>query len=96
MIDAFWRQHAPNGIQVIALAVDRMDSVKAFLRKHPLHMPVGVLGSDGLGLAKTLGNAAGGLPFSVFLTADGEIYKQKLGKLAEADLGQWLKSLDKN
>ena len=96
MIDAFWRQHAPNGVQVIALAVDRMDSVKAFLRKHLLHMPVGVLGSDGLGLAKTLGNVAGGLPFSVFLTADGQIYKQKLGKLTEADLEQWLKSLDKN
>ena len=90
MIDAFWRQHAANGVQVVALAVDRMDSVRAFLGKHPLAMPVGVLGSEGLGLAKTLGNAAGGLPFSVFLTANGEIYKQKLGKLNEADLAQWL------
>ena len=92
MIDGFWRQHAANGMQVVALAVDRMDSVKAFLGKHPLSMPVGVLGPEGVGLAKTLGNAAGGLPFSVFLSADGEIYKQKLGKLSEADLEQWLKS----
>lgn len=92
MIDAFWRQNASNGMQVIALAVDRMESVKVFLGKHPLSMPVGVLGAGGASLSKTLGNAAGGLPFSVFLSANGEIYKQKLGKLSEIDLEQWLKS----
>ena len=92
MIDAFWRQNAPNGMQVMALAVDRMDLVKAFLAKHPLSMPVGVLGAGGASLSKTLGNAAGGLPFSVFLSADSQIYKQKLGKLSEIDLDQWLKS----
>lgn len=89
MIDAYWRQNASNGLQVVALAVDRMSAVKTFLEHHQLHMPVGVLGAEGLSLTKALGNAAGGLPFSVFLSADGSIYKQKLGKLNEVDLVAW-------
>ena len=40
-------------------------------------------------LAKTLGNAAGGLPFSVFFNADGGIWRQKLGQLSKDDLAQW-------
>lgn len=95
MIDAFWRQHGAKGIQVVALAVDRPEAVRTFLNKHALHMPVGVLGANGLSLAKSLGNAAGGLPFSVFLDDDGRIYKQKLGKLTEEDLRQWLQSQEK-
>lgn len=95
MIDAFWRQHGANGMQVLALAVDRADAVKAFLGKHEVQMPVGILGPEGVSLAKNLGNAAGGLPFSVFLSADGKIYRQKLGKLSEKDLDQWLQDQSK-
>ncbi len=91
MIDAFWRQHGPNGMQVLALAVDRADAVKAFLGKQNVRMPVGLLDSQGLTLTKTLGNGAGGLPFSIFLSKDGGIYRQKLGKLSEKDLSDWLR-----
>ena len=55
-----------------------------------------VLGLAGLGgteLARSLGNAQGGLPFSVFFVADGSIYRKKLGQLTPQDLKDWVQSL---
>lgn len=90
MIDAFWREHVSNGIQVLALAIDQPSSVRRFLARQPLSFPVGLAGMEGTGLAKSLGNLNGGLPFSVFFGADGDIYRQKLGQLSRADLDSWL------
>jgi hypothetical protein len=44
---------------------------------------------EGTHLAKSLGNAVGGLPFTVFLKADGSIWRQKMGQLTADDLTQW-------
>ena len=92
MIEAFWRQHAANGIQVLALAVDQPSKVRAFVAKQGLTMPMALAGLGGTDLAKSLGNVNGGLPFSVFFKADASIYKQKLGQLAQFDLDDWLAS----
>ena len=90
MIEAFWREHAAKGIQVLALAIDQPSSVRRFLDRQPLTFPVGLAGLEGTGLAKSLGNANGGLPFSVFFKRDGGIYGQKLGQLTQMDLEGWL------
>ena len=89
MIEAFWREHAAKGLQVIALAIDQPSSVRRFLERQPLSFPVGLAGLAGTELAKSLGNTAGGLPFSVFFAKDGGIYQQKLGQLKPADLDGW-------
>ncbi len=90
MIESFWREHASKGIQVLALAIDQPSSVRRFLDRQPLTFPVGLAGLEGTGLAKSLGNANGGLPFSVFFKSDGGIYSQKLGQLTQMDLDGWL------
>lgn len=92
MIEAFWRQHAANGVQVLALAIDQPSAVRAFVVKQGLTMPVALAGLEGTGLAKSLGNLTGGLPFSVFFRADASIYQQKLGQLVQTDLQDWLSS----
>jgi thiol-disulfide isomerase/thioredoxin len=89
LLDAFWRENSANGFQVLALAIDQPSAVKRFLSKQPLGFPVGLAGVGGTELAKTLGNSAGGLPFSVFFDADGSIWRQKLGQLSQDDLFQW-------
>lgn len=89
MMEAFWREHGPNGLQIIALAIDQPSSVRRFLERVPLSFPVGMAGLGGTELAKSLGNASGGLPFSVFFDKNGGIYKQKLGQLQPADLEGW-------
>ena len=89
MIDAFWREQAVKGHHVLALAIDQPSAVNKFLALKPLGFPVGMAGLEGTGLAKSLGNSAGGLPFTVFFKADGSIWRQKMGKLTPDDLSQW-------
>jgi hypothetical protein len=40
-------------------------------------------------MSKRLGNANGGLPFSVVFSAQGEVRARKLGQLSPADLSVW-------
>ena len=89
MIDAFWRENAAKNHQVVALAIDQPSAVRRFLARQPLGFPVGLAGLAGTELAKSLGNAAGGLPFTVFFKADGSIWRQKMGQLTADDLVQW-------
>ncbi len=89
MIDAFWRENAANGFQVAALAIDQPSAVRRFLTQRPLGFPVGLAGLAGTDLAKSLGNTAGGLPFTVFFDANGDIWQQKMGKLSLDDLLKW-------
>ena len=89
MIDAFWREQTAKGHQVLALAIDQPSAVLKFLAQKPLGFPVGMAGLEGTELAKSLGNSAGGLPFTVFFKADGSIWRQKMGKLVPEDLSQW-------
>ena len=89
MIDAFWRENNANGFQVLALAIDQPSAVRRFLGRQPLAFPVGLAGLQGTALAASLGNAQGGLPFSVFFRPDGSVWRQKLGQLAPQDLQDW-------
>ncbi|MFM7024843.1 MAG: TlpA family protein disulfide reductase [Limnohabitans sp.] len=90
MIDGFWREHAANGFQVLALAIDQPSSVRRFLDRQPLACPVALGGIEGMDLVRALGNPQGGLPFSVFFDADGNISWQKIGQLTPQDLKSWL------
>jgi thiol-disulfide isomerase/thioredoxin len=89
MLDAFFRAQQSRGWHVVGLAVDQPAAVRQFLKKLPLGFPVGVAGLEGMALAKTLGNATGGLPFTVVIDAQGQIVQRKLGKVTEADLALW-------
>lgn len=91
LINDFYRQNKANGWQVLALAVDRLASVQSFLQKMPLDFPVGMAGASGTELGRGLGNLAGGLPFSVVVSADGMVVQRKLGRLTPDDLAAWLR-----
>jgi thiol-disulfide isomerase/thioredoxin len=90
MIEAFWRENAPKGLQVIGLAIDQPSAVRRFLARQPLGFPVALAGLGGTDLSRSLGNASGSLPFSVFLTADSRILDRKLGQLSPQDLQRWM------
>ncbi len=89
LIDAFWRENVSKGFQVVGLAIDQPSAVRRFLQRQPLGFSNGLAGLGGTELAKSLGNSAGGLPFTVFFNADGSIWRQKLGQLSSDDLAQW-------
>jgi thiol-disulfide isomerase/thioredoxin len=89
LLDRFAREHAVNGWQVVGLAVDQPSSVRKFLAATPVTFPIGLAGLEGTELGKSLGNTAGGLPFTVVLAADGAVRERRIGKLAPADLVRW-------
>lgn len=89
LINEFYRQNKANGWQVLGVAVDQLGPVQAFLKTHPLDFPIAMAGASGSALARSLGNMAGGLPFSVILGSEGGVLHRKLGRLTPADLDAW-------
>ena len=89
LLDAFFREHAAKGWQVVGLAVDQPSSVRKFLQRQPVTFAIGMAGLEGTELARSLGNASGGLPYSVVLGADGEVRERRMGRVTEADLQAW-------
>jgi thiol-disulfide isomerase/thioredoxin len=88
MLDAFQQKHRDRWT-VLGLAVDSPTPVREFLRKTPFGFPIGLAGLTGVDLARSLGNAAGGLPFSAVFNTEGRLVERKLGSLTEAELAAW-------
>jgi thiol-disulfide isomerase/thioredoxin len=92
LLDAFYKQHAPNGWQVVGLAIDQPSAVRQFLARTPVRFPIGMAGLGGTELGKMLGNLSGGLPFSVLVGADGSVRQRRMGKLSSTDLELWARA----
>ena len=89
LLNAFFREQAANGWQVVGLAIDQPSSVRKFLERIPLAFPVGLAGLGGTDLGRSLGNLTGGLPFTVVLGAEGRVLHRKMGQVSPQDLALW-------
>lgn len=95
LLDSFARAQAARGAagwQVIGLAVDGPTPVREFLQKTPVGFPIGLAGFGGTELARQMGNATGGLPYTVVLGADGTVLHRKLGETNLQELQEWSRS----
>lgn len=89
MLNAFYREHAAKGWQVLGLAIDQPSAVRKFLARIPLEFPVGLAGLGGTDLGRSLGNLTGGLPFTVVLGGAGRVLHRKMGQVTPQDLQLW-------
>jgi len=89
LLDAFFRQNSANGWQVVGLAIDQPSLVKRFMGQFPVDYPIALGGMNGSELGRLLGNAQGGLPFTVVFDAGGNVKVQKLGKLSADEIKSW-------
>ncbi|MEI7783671.1 MAG: TlpA disulfide reductase family protein [Betaproteobacteria bacterium] len=89
LIESFYQQNKGRGWQVLAIAIDQPSAVRQWLQRSPLSFAVALGGLEGSDMSKRLGNANGGLPFSVAFSAQGEVSARKLGQLSAADLQRW-------
>jgi hypothetical protein len=89
LLDAFYQQNKSRQWQVLGIAIDQPSAVRHWLQRSPLSFPVALGGLEGSEMSKRLGNASGGLPFSVLFAANGEVLARKLGQLSAADLQAW-------
>jgi thiol-disulfide isomerase/thioredoxin len=92
-LDRFHRAFKARGWQVVGLAIDQPDPVRAFLGRTPVQFPIGLAGLAGMELTRQLGNQAGALPFSVMFDAAGKPVHQKLGETNYDELSAWAQAL---
>ncbi|MBK6615441.1 TlpA disulfide reductase family protein [Ottowia sp.] len=89
LLSRFYTDNRAGGWQVLGLAVDQVEPVRRFLARAPVSFPVALAGLAGVDLTRALGNAAGGLPFSVVFDAQGALRHRKIGQIQPADLAVW-------
>lgn len=87
-LDRFARDHAARGWQVLGIAADEAAAVRSFLARSPVSFPIGLAGFAGLELSRQLGNAAGGLPFTLLLGADGRVRQRHTGETSYDELSR--------
>lgn len=88
--DRLHRERSALGVQVVGLAVDTVDAVVRFLQIRPVGFPVGLVGFEGLGLARGLGNTGGAMPFTVLFDRAGGPLRRKLGRTNFEELATWI------
>jgi thiol-disulfide isomerase/thioredoxin len=77
---------------VIGIGIDSPSNLAEFAKKTKVSYPLYVGGMSGTDLSRELGNANGGLPFTVLIGPDGQVRKTYLGRLKfdqlQADLAK--------
>ncbi len=89
LLEAFYQTHRSRGWQMLGIAIDQPSAVRNWLQRSPLSFPIVLAGLEGSQMSQQLGNATGGLPFSLLFSASGEVLERKLGQLSSSDLRTW-------
>jgi peroxiredoxin len=76
----------PKDVQLLGIGIDSPSNIAEFATKYKIAYPLYVAGMSGTELSRQLGNAAGGLPFTVLIGRDGQVKKTYLGRLKLAEL----------
>lgn len=88
-LNRYAQAQGPEGVQVIGLALDTPENIRWFLDRVPVSYPI-VVDTPGRADASVwLGNTKGVLPYSVLVSAQGLILKQKVGPFAAGELDDW-------
>ncbi|AHF02610.1 alkyl hydroperoxide reductase [Marichromatium purpuratum 984] len=87
-LERFASAHATTGLAVVAIAVDRPETTRAFLAEHPLDLTVLLADLEAIDLARRLGNRVEGLPFTVAFDARGRRIFSHTGVLDQAQFEQ--------
>jgi thiol-disulfide isomerase/thioredoxin len=86
LLDAAQHKYGAEGIQVVGIAIDNAANVREFGESIKIGYPVLLAGSPAIELMRSLGNASGGLPFTVLLDRRGRLAGHKLGPYSAPEL----------
>lgn len=93
LLNAAQQRFGHQGVQVVGIALDDAEAVRAFTRAVPLAYPGLIAPETGGALAESFGNASGVLPYTVILDADGRALDFQLGEWRGAELESRLSQL---
>lgn len=88
-LDRYAASQGANGTQVVGIALDDADAVRAFLQRTPVAYPILIDVAGPRDSSVQLGNPKGVLPFTVLVGADGRVLKQKLGPFQHGEIDAW-------
>jgi thiol-disulfide isomerase/thioredoxin len=80
-LSALQSEGVGKNVQIIGIGIDTPSNIAEFAGKFKIAYPVYVAGMGGTELSRQFGNAAGGLPYTVLIGADGQVKKTYLGRL---------------
>ena len=86
LLKSFQEQHAANGIQVLGIAVDFPEEVAAYADSAGFNYPVLVGQDEAMAFAESSGIEFIGMPFTMFVSADGEYLSAYIGELHQEHL----------
>ncbi len=93
LLDAAQQQYGRRGLQIVGIAIDNADNVRRFAASVPIGYPLLLAEASAVDLMRKLGNASGGLPFTVLLDRSGRLFERKLGPYTGPDLAAGLAHL---
>lgn len=80
-----------HGVQVIGIALDDEAAVRQFLKTTPVAYPILIEAAGPADAGVRLGNPKGVLPYSVLISADGRLLKQRIGPFEQGEIEGWAK-----
>lgn len=80
------KELANQNVQLLGIGIDTPSNISEFAEKYQISYPVFAAGMEGTSLSGAMGNKAGGLPFTVLISSNGQIVKSYFGKLKMDEL----------
>ncbi len=80
-LSAMQNELAARKIKFVGIGIDTPEAITEFAQKYKITYPLYVAGMTGTQLSTEMGNAAGGLPFTVLLNKSGAVVKTYRGSL---------------
>ncbi|MEJ7746023.1 MAG: TlpA disulfide reductase family protein [Luteimonas sp.] len=88
-LQRFSDEQSSDGVQMVGIALDDVQAVHDFLARTPVTYPI-LLDTPGPADAGVrLGNPKGVLPYSVLISADGRLLRQRIGPFVEGEVANW-------
>jgi thiol-disulfide isomerase/thioredoxin len=84
------KTHAAHGLQIVGLALDKPEAVRAFRDRFGINYPLMVGETDIITGMDALGDTLGAFPFSVLIAPDGRILERISGDLSREELAELL------
>lgn len=88
-LQRFAASQGPGGVRVLGIALDDEANVRDFLRRIPVAYPIAIEAPGPADAGVRLGNPKGVLPYSILVSADGILLKQRIGPFAHGEIDRW-------
>ena len=92
LLTAMQDRYGSQGLQIIGVAIDRAEAVNEYRRTMRINYPILLGGYDAGDILAQYGNTKGALPYSVFITPQGQVAARKFGAYTSGELESLIQS----